>query len=86
METCYKKKIKTNKKGNKDVLLKLTLVFAPVLFFLTIYLICGVMFSYTSKSHSRLNYHEKVNSLLNMVKESIVDEEKDAKKNTYLQD
>jgi hypothetical protein len=86
METINRKKAKIKKKITKDKMFKLVLVFGPVLFFLSIYLLSGVMFSYTSKNHSRLHYNEKVNGLLNMVKETIFKEKEEPKNNTYLQD
>jgi hypothetical protein len=85
METLQKKKSRIKKNKSKDKALKLALVFAPVTFFLLVYFLCALAFDYTSNTHSRLNYNEKVEGLLNMLKDNVFDEKPAPKNKALLQ-
>lgn len=86
MSIINKKRAKQKKHKYNDKLLKLTIVFAPVIFFLTVYFLSGIIFDYTSKTHSRLNYDEKVKGVLNMVKDKLFDDETAQEDNKLSQD
>lgn len=75
MSIINKKRAKQKKHRYNDKVLKLTIVFAPVIFFLTVYFLSGIAFDYTSKKYSRLNYDEKVKGVLNMVKDTLFNNE-----------
>jgi hypothetical protein len=86
MSIIHKKRTKHKKHKSNDKLLKLTIVFAPVIFFLTVYFLSGIAFDYTSKKYSRLKYEEKVKGVLNMVKDKLFDDETAQEDNKLSQD
>ena len=86
MSIIHKKRAKHKKHKSNDKLLKLAIVFAPVIFFLAVYFLSGIVLDYSSKSHSRLNYDEKVKGVLNMVKDKLFDDETAQEDNKLSQD
>ncbi len=78
METSSKRKLKAKikKAKNKNVAIKLMLVFGPVLFFLVAYLVTGLYFGYATKHHNRMEYPQKVSGMLNSLKKTFFENEK----------
>jgi hypothetical protein len=88
METICKKKNRIKKNKVKDKILKLAIVFGPVLFLLLIYFVSAIVFDYnTEKTYSRLGYNEKVNGLINMVRgEKQITDTKPTDTKAYVED